>query len=131
LHAWLAFIIGILIIIAGLLLFAAFSGATDFGLAIQVEVTVAVTLIVIALILGLILYAGVKAQFKRVKTGKEALIGAMGTATTDLKPKGEIRVVGEFWKATSRGETINAGQEVKIVGMEGMFLLVESAEQKA
>jgi membrane-bound serine protease (ClpP class) len=131
LHAWLAFIIGILIIIAGLLFFAAFSGATNYGLAIQVEVTVGATLIVIALIVGLILYAGVKAQFKRVKTGKEALIGATGTATIDLKPKGEIRVIGEFWEAKAKDGTIKAGDGVKVVGMEGMYLVVEPAEQKA
>lgn len=130
-HAWLAFVIGILVIVAGLLLFAAFSGATGFGLAFPAEITVAATLIVIALIVALILYAGVRAQFKRVKTGKEALIGATGTATTDLKPKGEIRVIGEFWEAKAREGTISAGQAVKVVGMDGMYLVVELDEQKA
>ena len=56
--------------------------------------TLAVTLIVVALIIAVIFYVGVKAQFRRVKTGKEALIGARGVATTDLKPKGEVRVMG-------------------------------------
>ena len=91
----------------------------------------AVTLIIVALIVAVIFYVGVKAQFKRVKTGKEALIGAKGIATTDLKPKGEVRVMGEFWEATAKDTAITAGQAVEVVGMDGMFLVVKPAEQKA
>ena len=75
--------------------------------------------------------SGVKAQFKRVKTGKEALIGSKGVATSDLKPKGEVRVMGEFWEATAKDTPIAAGQAVEVVGMEGMFLVVKPVEQKA
>jgi membrane-bound serine protease (ClpP class) len=131
LHAWLGFVAGILAAIAAFLFFAAFSGITYFGLALQVEITFGITLVVIAIIVALIFYAGFKAQFRQVKTGKEALIGAIGTATTDLKPKGEVRVLGEFWEATSKGTTINVGDAVKVVGMDGMFLVVELSEQKA
>ena len=130
-HAGLAFLIGILVTIAAFLFFAAISGTTYYGLAVQVEVTLAVTLIIVALIVAFIFYAGVKAQFRRVKTGKEALIGSRGIATTDLKPKGEVRVMGEFWEATAKDTTIAAGQAVEVVGMEGMFLVVKPAEQKA
>ncbi len=54
-----------------------------------------------------------------------------GIATTDLKPKGEVRVMGEFWEATTKDAIIAAGQPVEVVGMEGMFLVVKPAEQKA
>jgi membrane-bound serine protease (ClpP class) len=130
-HAGLAFIIGILITIGVFLFFAAISGTTYYGIAIQVEETIAIALFIIALIVGWIFYAGVKAQFRRVKTGKEALIGARGMATSDLKPKGEVRVMGEFWEATAKDATIVAGQAVEVVGMEGVFLVVKPAEQKA
>jgi membrane-bound serine protease (ClpP class) len=130
-HAWLAFLIGVLVAIGAFLFFAALSGTTYYGIAIQVEVTLAVTLFVIALIVGWIFYAGVKAQYRRIKTGKEALIGAKGIAATDLKPKGEVRVMGEFWQATAKDTTIAVGQVVEVVGMEGMFLVVKPAEQKA
>jgi len=79
----------------------------------------------------LIFYAGVKAQFRRVKTGKEALIGARGIVTSDLKPKGEVRVMGEFWEATAKDTTIATGQAVEVVSMEGVYLVVKPAEQKA
>jgi membrane-bound serine protease (ClpP class) len=130
-HAGLAFLIGILVTIAAFLFYAAISGTTYYGLAVQVEVTLAVTLTVVALIVAFIFYAGVKAQFRRVKTGKEALIGAKGIATSDLNPKGEVRVMGEFWEATTKDTTIVAGQAVEVVGMEGMFLVVKPVEQKA
>ena len=130
-HAGIAFFIGILVTIATFLFFAAISGTSYYGIAVQVEVTLAVTFIVIALILAFIFYVGVKAQFRRIKTGKEALIGSRGIATTDLKPKGEVRVMGEFWEATTRNTEIAAGQAVEVVGMEGMFLVVKPAEQKA
>jgi membrane-bound serine protease (ClpP class) len=130
-HASLAFIVGVLVTIGAFLSFAALSGTTYYGIAIQVEETIAVALFIIALIVGWIFYAGVKAQFKRVKTGKEALIGARGIATTDLEPKGEIRVMGEFWEATAKDKTITVGQAVEVIGMDGMFLVVKPAEQKA
>ncbi len=130
-HAGLAFVIGILVTIAAFLFYAAISGTTYYGLAVQVEVTLALTLIIVALIVAAIFYVGVKAQFKRVKTGKEALVGAKGTATTDLKPNGEVRVLGEFWQATTKEGEINMGQTIDVVGMEGMFLVVVPTEQKA
>jgi membrane-bound serine protease (ClpP class) len=130
-HAGIAFLVGILVTIAVFLFYAAISGTPFYGLAVQVEVTIAATLIVVALIVGFIFYVGVKAQFRRVKTGKEALIGAKGIATSDLKPKGEIRVMGEFWEATAKDGEVEIGQPVEVVGMDGMFLVVKLAEQKA
>jgi membrane-bound serine protease (ClpP class) len=130
-HAGLAFVIGILATIAAFLFYAAISGTTYYGLAISVELTIGITLVIVALIVAVIFYFGVKAQFNRVKTGKEALIGSKGTATTDLKPKGEVRVNGEFWEATAKTNEISAGQTIEVVGLEGMFLVVKPAEQKA
>jgi membrane-bound ClpP family serine protease len=130
-HAGLAFVIGVLVTLAAFLFYSAVSGTTYYGLAIQVEFTLAVTLIIVALIVAVIFYFGVQAQFKRVKTGKEALIGAKGEATTDLKPKGEVRVMGEFWEATAKDGEIVTGQAIEVVGMDGMFLLVKPTEQKA
>ena len=130
-HPALAFIIGILVAIGVILLFLAFSGVTFYGVAVPVEGSLSAALFVVALVLAWIFYAGVKAQFRRVKTGKEALIGAKGIATTDLKPKGEIRVVGEFWEATAKDVTIPAGQMVEVVSIDGVYLVVKPVEQKA
>ena len=130
-HAGLAFVIGILVTIAAFLFFFALSWTAYYGLAVSVEATTGATLIIVALIVSVIFYIGVKAQFNRIKTGKEALIGAKGIATSDLKPKGEVRVQGEFWEATAKDDAIATGQPVEVVGMEGMFLVVKPVEQKA
>lgn len=130
-HAWLAFLTGVLVVLGGLLIVSASIGIQYYGLALQMEVVLAIVLLVIAAIAAWLFYVGVKAQYRRVKTGKEALIGAKGVATTDLKPKGEVRVLGDFWQATAKDATISNGQEVEVVGMEGMFLVVKPAEQKA
>ena len=130
-HAWIAFAAGILIAVGALLLFAAFSGITYYGLNAQIMVAMAVMLLVAAAISAWLLYAAVRAQYSRVKTGKEALIGASGIAVTNLNPKGEIRVMGEFWQATAKEAAIANGQEVEVVGMEGMFLVVIPLKEKA
>ena len=128
-HAWLALLAGILVVAAGLLIISASLGIA-LALAAEIVLALAIILLVIAGIVGWLFYAGVKAQYKRVKTGKEALIGAKGVATTDLKPKGEVRVLGEFWQAIAKdGEIVN-GTEVQVVCLEGMFLVVKAAEEK-
>jgi membrane-bound serine protease (ClpP class) len=74
---------------------------------------------------------GVKAQHRRIKTGREALIGAHGIATTDIEPKGTVRVLGEFWQAKTKDTSIQNGQNIVVEDMDGMFLVVKPAEQKA
>jgi membrane-bound ClpP family serine protease len=132
LHAWLAFLAGILVVVGALLIYSASVGIAYYGIAIQIEAAIAVTLLVIAAISTWLFYAGVMAQYKMIKTGKEALIGSTGVTTTELKPKGEVRVLGEFWQARVQDGEIAAGASVEVVGMDGMFLLVKpAAEQKA
>ena len=130
-HVSLAVVIGILVAVGAFLLYVGIFGISFIGLASSGEEALAATLFIVALIIGLIFYAGVKAQFKRVKTGEEALIGALGVATTDLNPKGEIRVMGEFWEATAKDASISAGQTVQVISLDGMTLVVKPVEQKA
>jgi membrane-bound serine protease (ClpP class) len=130
-HAWLAFIAGILVVIGGVLIFSASIGVAYLGLALQAEAILAISLLIIAGIAAWLFYVGVKAQYRRIKTGKEAFTGALGIATSDLTPNGEVRVLGEFWQATAKDATILKGQQIQVVEMNGMFLVVKPAEQKA
>jgi membrane-bound serine protease (ClpP class) len=130
-HVSLALIIGALIAVGAFLVYVAVYGITFIGLSASDEEALAATLFAVAAIIILIFIAGFKAQFERVRTGREALIGAKGIVTSDLKPKGEIRVMSEFWEATAQNTVIAAGQEVEVIGMDGMTLVVKAAEQKA
>jgi|SRR3990170_6233626 len=129
-HAWLAFLAGVLTVIGVLLIIAAFLGINYYGISTQMEIALALIVIAIAILAAWMLYKGITANLAKIKTGKEALIGAKGVAATDLKPKGEIRVMGEFWQATSKGTPIARGQAVEVTGMEGMFLVVKPDEEK-
>ncbi len=130
-HAWLAFVSGVCAVVGALLFFAAFLGFNYYGLDAQAEVALAVIVIAIAVIAAVMLYKGLTAKYVKVKTGLEALVGSRGIAVTDLKPNGEIRVMGEFWQATAQGAWVNNGEKVEVVGMEGMFLTVKPVEEKA
>jgi len=126
-HSWIAFIavIGILVIAATI------SGATSAQTRSEIAIALIVIIAVIITISGWLVYAAAKAQLSKVKTGKEALIGSIGVAVTDLKPKGEVRVNGEFWEALSKESSITVGHTVEVVGMQGMFLVVKPSEEKA
>jgi membrane-bound serine protease (ClpP class) len=130
-HGWLAFLSGILVVVGVILLFEASYGVTYYGLSTQATIAIAAIFLVVAALTAWLLYAALRAQYAKVKTGKEALIGAKGVAVTNLDPKGEIRVIGEFWQATAKNVSIISGQTVEVVGLEGMFLVVKPSEEKA
>ena len=58
------------------------------------------------------------------KVGPETLIGSIGSAVTDCKPTGTVRVRGEVWQARS-DSGVGVGQRVRVLGRDGLTLLVE------
>jgi len=68
----------------------------------------------ISLIFIFLIYITVRAHIKRVFTGKEGLVGEIGTASTPLKPEGKVFVSGEIWNAESN-EDIPKGSKVEVV----------------
>ncbi len=73
--------------------------------------------------LGVISYA-IKAQLSKVKTGREGLSGEVGTASSDIAPRGKVFVHGELWDAISE-EPIASGERVRIKAVDGMTLKVK------
>jgi len=67
-----------------------------------------------------------KAHRQQVTTGKEGMIGEIGTAFTNLNPAtgGKIQVHGEIWQAKS-SDAIRKGEQVKVVAVNGMEIKVE------
>jgi membrane-bound serine protease (ClpP class) len=60
------------------------------------------------------------------KVGAETLIGTDGRVTRRCDPLGEVRVRAETWQA--RCDTgADVGDEVRVVGREGLTLIVEPA----
>ncbi len=56
----------------------------------------------------------IRSQANRVHTGKEGLIGEIGTARTRLDPEGKVFVYGETWNAVAE-EEIPAGSSVEVI----------------
>ncbi|MFZ4515583.1 MAG: NfeD family protein [Acidimicrobiia bacterium] len=68
----------------------------------------------------------VRTRFSTPTIGREALIGAMGTAEVALAPEGVVRIDGARWQArTNRATPIPAGDVIRVVSVEGFLLEVE------
>ena len=55
------------------------------------------------------------------------LVGSMGTAQTLIGPTGIAYAGGESWLARSRSVEIGPGTPLRVVGVEGLELIVEPA----
>jgi membrane-bound serine protease (ClpP class) len=71
-----------------------------------------------------IVRAALRVRHLPVVTGRESLLGQEGVATTDLQPRGTVRIGGEDWSAISEPEPIKAGEVVEVIGVEGVTLHV-------
>lgn len=81
----------------------------------------------------LVLGSAIKAHRAPVKTGAEALLGAVAVATEPFRAagaryKGIIRVHGELWKAVSWSPIV-AGDDVVVCHQDGLVLTVEPKRQ--
>ncbi len=128
-HTWLGLLAGIFVVAAGILIISSNIGIA-LGITAEITIVFAIILLVTGGISAWLFYTGVKAQYKHVKTGKEALIGSIGIVTTDLKPQGEVRVLGEFWQAVTKDAEIARGTPVEVICLDGMILVVKPAKEK-
>jgi membrane-bound serine protease (ClpP class) len=71
-----------------------------------------------------VLGAAVRGHRYPVLSGAEALIGATGTALTDIAPSGLAYVKGEDWSAEAQEGSIQKGEAVKVVQVEELRLKV-------
>ncbi len=90
-------------------------------------------IVVMALLFGASIYIThklVMPVFRKKKiTGSEGMVGLNGEVTEPLTPMGVIRVGSEYWKAKSVDEDIEAGEEVEILGVNGLTLMVKLKDQ--
>jgi membrane-bound serine protease (ClpP class) len=92
------------------------------------EISMELIIIVVVLTAGFFLFAitfGIRAQRKKPVTGSEGIIGEIGTAISNIKPLGKVRVHGEFWNAECKDEVINKGDEVEVISVNHLTLVVK------
>src|SRR5262249_42007498 len=80
-----------------------------------------------ALILSVIVRLALRARQTKVATGLAGMIGLKGRAETAIAPEGRVFVRGELWRARSQTK-IATGENVRVVGVDGLMLEVDLAE---
>ena len=70
----------------------------------------------------------VQAQTRPPATGREALVGRTATARTAIDGEGKVFLNGEYWDAIAR-ESIAAGEQVRVLSVDGLTLSVERAAE--
>ena len=72
----------------------------------------------------------IKARLRRPDTGREAVVGALGVALTDLTPTGRVAYHGEIWQARA-SKPVAAGATVRITALNGLELSVDPQTEGA
>ena len=111
---------GIISLVFGSLIL--FSGS-DFSMEFN-EGLIAIVAIVMAIFVGLLVWATVQGQRRRVTTGREGMIGQPAEVKTALKPKGMVMVEGELWAAELDSGAAQPGEEVIITRVDNLKLYV-------
>lgn len=74
----------------------------------------------------------VRTRFATPTIGREWLVGAQGSASTDIAPEGEALVRDAKWRArTNRATPIKAGDALRVAAIDGVTLEVEPIEGAA
>lgn len=84
----------------------------------------AVVICVFALTIGYLIAKSMKAK---AHSGAEAIVGVRGTALQNFHSdgKGQVRVLGEVWAATSSAPHPAAGEQIEVVAVQGLQLSVK------
>jgi len=94
---------------------------------------IGIELPVYVLILGMIavlVYSIVAFRFVSRTSSRKAVVGlpdmidGKGKAVSLLSPEGQVRIKGEIWSALATDEDIDRGQEIIVVGQDGLKLIV-------
>ncbi len=74
----------------------------------------------------------VRTRYGTATVGREWMIGATGTALTDIDPDGTVEVHGAQWRArVNRLTPLQAGETLRVGGLSGVVLEVEPLEGAA
>lgn len=93
--------------------------------------TIMISCIVLGVFFGYVAYKGYQVRKLQSKLEIDSLIGKIGIAKTDIDPKGQVNVEGELWSAVCKQKPYAyEGEEVEIIGFEGLTLHVRPAIYK-
>jgi membrane-bound serine protease (ClpP class) len=85
---------------------------------------IAIVTLMLAGFFGFVLERVIRARRRQAKTGREELLGKTAVVRVALEPEGTVFYRGELWKAKADENKIGKGEEVKVIGMDGLILQV-------
>ncbi len=117
----------VMFVLGALLLFTPFTPPSGVPELERVSVSPVVIVLLGGSMLAFFLFilgAAVRGRNTPVVSGVEMLIGATGMAISDLAPNGMVRVQSEEWTAQAQAGTIQKGEAVQVVRVDGLTLKV-------
>jgi membrane-bound serine protease (ClpP class) len=117
----------VMFVLGALLLFTPFTPPSGVPELERVSVSPVVIVLLGGSMLAFFLFilgAAVRGRNTPVVSGVEMLIGATGVAISDLAPNGMVRVKSEEWTAQAQAGTIQKGEAVQVVRVDGLTLKV-------
>lgn len=98
---------------------------------ILIQLLVFVVVSIVSLFVTLPMVKKFKDKEKIVPTNLDRVIGKEAEVVKEIKPNhyGEVQVFGTTWTATSK-DTLDVGEKVKVLKMDGVKLIVEREEKK-
>ena len=67
---------------------------------------------------------GSRALRRKPVAGLLSMVGSRGKAASPLAPEGFVKIKGELWDAKSASGRIDTGEEVTVIGQDGLKLIV-------
>jgi membrane-bound serine protease (ClpP class) len=117
---------GVISLILGSMMLIRSESALEF---VQISWSVILTSAAVTLLFFLFVVGfGVRALRSKPSTGREGLVGELGSSLTPLSPEGRVRVHGEIWDAVSVSGKISRDTRVRVVAVDDLKLRVEKAE---
>jgi membrane-bound serine protease (ClpP class) len=68
---------------------------------------------------------GLKAQKAKKVSGQNTMIGQTAVTLSRLDPAGQVKILGQIWKAVSLGDVINTNEKVTVKEIKELTLYVE------
>lgn len=110
---------GVIAFVAGSLMLINLSG----GLGISVFLIFFMTVLTIAFVFLMVTLI-YRSHARKIVTGKEELIGSLAEVRDNFEGNGWVKIKGEIWKAQSN-VPLKQGQRVRVIGIDGLKLIVE------
>lgn len=92
------------------------------------KLVIIVVTVLLTLFFMFLVGAVARARMRRATTGREGLVGEIGTVRHRLDPDGYVFVEGELWRASCPAGPLEPGTRVRVIGVDGLRVTVMPVE---